>query len=209
MPATTTTIWPTLMAHDSDAFTRWDAGQRLAGNVLLALVRDHAAGRPARARSTRAWSRRSPPASIARPRIRPSPPARCRCPAAAISASRWPVIDVEGIAPRARPCPRRARHARCATAGSPPTMRIPRPTDRSRSRPRPWAGVAQEPGPGLSGAGRRSRRAATARRQFARGRQHDRQPRGAARCSPRPACPSAMQALAELLRRAGSTSRWS
>ena len=78
-----------LMAHDSDAFTRWDAGQRLAGNVLLALVRDHAEGSAARARSIRGWS---PPfaASLERaPRIRPSPRAPCRCPAAAISASRW------------------------------------------------------------------------------------------------------------------------
>ena len=42
------------------------------------------------ARSTRGWSRRSRPAWIARPRTRPSPPGRCRCRAAAISASRWP-----------------------------------------------------------------------------------------------------------------------
>ncbi|MEK0083641.1 aminopeptidase N [Benzoatithermus flavus] len=34
-----------LMAHDTDDFVRWDAGQRLASNVLLALVGDHAAGR--------------------------------------------------------------------------------------------------------------------------------------------------------------------
>jgi aminopeptidase N len=35
-----------LMANDSDAFNRWDAGQELAVRVLLALVADHAAGRP-------------------------------------------------------------------------------------------------------------------------------------------------------------------
>ena len=33
-----------LMTHDEDAFTRWDAGQRLACNVLLGLVRNHAEG---------------------------------------------------------------------------------------------------------------------------------------------------------------------
>jgi aminopeptidase N len=35
-----------LLAHDSDAFQRWDAGQELALGVLLDLVREHAAGRP-------------------------------------------------------------------------------------------------------------------------------------------------------------------
>ncbi len=35
-----------LMANDSDAFNRWDAGQELAIKVILALVADHAAGRP-------------------------------------------------------------------------------------------------------------------------------------------------------------------
>ena len=48
-----------LMAHDSDAFTRWDAGQRLAGDVLLragATTRRPAAGgraRPAPGRGLR------------------------------------------------------------------------------------------------------------------------------------------------------------
>ena len=35
-----------LMTHDSDAFSRWDAGQRLATRVLLALCEDARAGRP-------------------------------------------------------------------------------------------------------------------------------------------------------------------
>ncbi len=35
-----------LMAHDSDPFQRWDAGQTLATRVLLALAADQAAGRP-------------------------------------------------------------------------------------------------------------------------------------------------------------------
>ena len=35
-----------LMAYDRDV-TRWDAGQRLSSNILLALVRDHAEGRAA------------------------------------------------------------------------------------------------------------------------------------------------------------------
>jgi aminopeptidase N len=34
-----------LMAHDSDSFNRWDAGQELAKELLLGLVADHAAGR--------------------------------------------------------------------------------------------------------------------------------------------------------------------
>ena len=34
-----------LMAHDSDSFNRWDAGQELAKGVVLGLARDHAAGR--------------------------------------------------------------------------------------------------------------------------------------------------------------------
>jgi len=34
-----------LMAHDSDAFNRWDAGQELAQLLLLELAREHAAGR--------------------------------------------------------------------------------------------------------------------------------------------------------------------
>jgi len=35
-----------LMAHDSDPFSRWDAGQELATGLLLALVEDVEAGRP-------------------------------------------------------------------------------------------------------------------------------------------------------------------
>ena len=54
-----------LMAHDTDAFTRWDAGQRLAAKVLLALVRDHAAGRPRRPTIDPRLVARSPPASSA------------------------------------------------------------------------------------------------------------------------------------------------
>lgn len=34
-----------LMAHDSDAFARWEAGQQLATRLMLALVADHQAGR--------------------------------------------------------------------------------------------------------------------------------------------------------------------
>ncbi len=37
-----------LMAHDSDAFNRWDAGQELASRVLLALIADAAEDRPLR-----------------------------------------------------------------------------------------------------------------------------------------------------------------
>ncbi|MDJ0867448.1 MAG: aminopeptidase N [Myxococcota bacterium] len=37
-----------LLAHDPDPFSRWDAGQSLASDVLLALARDAAADRPLR-----------------------------------------------------------------------------------------------------------------------------------------------------------------
>ncbi|MGQ9367472.1 aminopeptidase N [Azospirillum sp. ST 5-10] len=36
-----------LMAHDSDAFNRWEAGQTLGTRVLLGMIADRAAGRPA------------------------------------------------------------------------------------------------------------------------------------------------------------------
>ena len=35
-----------LLAHDRDPFARWEAGQRLAADLLLALAADHQAGRP-------------------------------------------------------------------------------------------------------------------------------------------------------------------
>ena len=34
-----------LMAHDSDAFNRWDAGQQLAVKLILELVKDFQAGK--------------------------------------------------------------------------------------------------------------------------------------------------------------------
>jgi aminopeptidase N len=36
-----------LLAHDSDPFNRWEAGQRLASRLILAAAEDLAAGRPA------------------------------------------------------------------------------------------------------------------------------------------------------------------
>jgi aminopeptidase N len=48
-----------LLAHDSDAFNRWEAGQRLAGRTLLAQVTDLQAGRPARAPTALAQAWRS------------------------------------------------------------------------------------------------------------------------------------------------------
>ncbi|MBV8166402.1 MAG: aminopeptidase N, partial [Alphaproteobacteria bacterium] len=35
-----------LMAHDHDAFARWEAGQQLAVKLILGLIADHRAGRP-------------------------------------------------------------------------------------------------------------------------------------------------------------------
>jgi aminopeptidase N len=122
-----------LMAHDSDAFTRWDAGQRLAGNVLLTLVKDHAAGRPSGALDQRLVDAFA--ASLDRAGIRRSPPGRCRCRAAAISASRWRASTSRASTTRSTtPASRWA--APCGTAGSPPITRIST-RDRSRWPPRP------------------------------------------------------------------------
>ncbi|MEW5790775.1 MAG: aminopeptidase N [Pseudomonadota bacterium] len=35
-----------LLAHDTDPFSRWEAGQQLAGNLMLRLIDEHRAGRP-------------------------------------------------------------------------------------------------------------------------------------------------------------------
>ena len=72
-----------LLAHDTDAFVRWDAGQTLALRALLRLIETRGEPRPAPRRP------RSPPSSSAPPRTAPSPPAPSSCPAPPISASRW------------------------------------------------------------------------------------------------------------------------
>jgi aminopeptidase N len=41
-----------LLAHDTDPFNRWEAGQRLAVNLLLRAIADHQAGRPVQFPST-------------------------------------------------------------------------------------------------------------------------------------------------------------
>ncbi len=85
-----------LMAHDADAFTRWEAGQQLAANVLLALVRGHAAGQPAAKvdpRLVRAFA-----TSLERAADDPALAARAlSLPSSAYLGQQMPVIDVEGI----------------------------------------------------------------------------------------------------------------
>ena len=92
-----------LMAHDEDAFTRWDAGQRLASNVLLALVRDRAEGRamgPLDPRLVAAFS-----ASLDRAHEDPAFAARAlSLPSTGYLGQQMAVIDVEGIRHARRPC---------------------------------------------------------------------------------------------------------
>ena len=86
----------TLMAHDEDAFTRWDAGQRLATNVLLALVKGHAEGReagPVDPRLVAAFA-----ANLDRAAEDPALAARAlSLPGSSYLGQQMPVIDVEGI----------------------------------------------------------------------------------------------------------------
>jgi aminopeptidase N len=85
-----------LMAHDSDAYVRWDAGQRLAGNVLLALVAEHGAGKaPDRldARLVDAFAR-----TLDRAGEDPAFAARAlSLPSSGYLGQQLAVIDVEGI----------------------------------------------------------------------------------------------------------------
>jgi aminopeptidase N len=83
-----------LMAADSDAFVRWDAGQRLAANVLLALIRGGADG-------TAALDRRlidAFAATLARADEDPAFAARTlSLPTSGYLGQQMAVIDVEGI----------------------------------------------------------------------------------------------------------------
>jgi aminopeptidase N len=85
-----------LMAHDADDFVRWDAGQRLASNVLLAVVREHAAGQPPATLDRRlvdAFAK-----SLARAGEDPAFAARMlSLPTSGYLGQQLPVIDVEGI----------------------------------------------------------------------------------------------------------------
>ena len=85
-----------LMAHDEDAFTRWDAGQRLATNVLLARVRGRAEGvaaGPVDARLVAAFA-----ANLDRAAEDPALAARAlSLPGTSYLGQQMPVIDVEGI----------------------------------------------------------------------------------------------------------------
>ncbi len=85
-----------LMAHDEDAFTRWDAGQRLASNVLLALVREHAEGEAAGTVDRRLVEAFA--ASLDRAGEDPALAARTlSLPSSAYLGQQMAVIDVEGI----------------------------------------------------------------------------------------------------------------
>ena len=85
-----------LMAHDEDAFTRWDAGQRLATNVLLARVRGRAEGvaaGPVDARLVAAFA-----ANLDRAAEDPALAARAlSLPGTSYLGQQMPVIDVEGL----------------------------------------------------------------------------------------------------------------
>ena len=85
-----------LAADDVDPYVRWDSGQRLAGNVLLGLVRAHAAGGPLAGLDDRlvaAFDR-----TLARAQEDPAFAARVLAlPGSSFLGQQLPVIDVEGI----------------------------------------------------------------------------------------------------------------
>ena len=79
-----------------DAFTRWDAGQRLSSNVLLALVRDHAEGRAAGPLDSRLVAAFA--ANLDRVDEDPALAARAlSLPGSGYLGQQMAVIDVEGI----------------------------------------------------------------------------------------------------------------
>ena len=85
-----------LLAHDTDAFSRWDAGQRLAANVLLGLVRGGTEGRHAAAVDRRLVDAFA--ASLDRSADDPALAARAlSLPGSSYLGQQLPVIDVEGI----------------------------------------------------------------------------------------------------------------
>jgi aminopeptidase N len=85
-----------LLAHDSDSFVRWDAGQRLASNVLLALVREHASGQTASALDPRLVQAFA--ASLERSGEDPAFAARAlSLPTSGYLGQQMATIDVEGI----------------------------------------------------------------------------------------------------------------
>ena len=85
-----------LMAHDEDPFTRWDAGQRLACNVLLGLVRGHAEGRAAGAIDSRLVAAFA--GNLDRAHQDPALTARAlSLPGSGYLGQQMAVIDVEGI----------------------------------------------------------------------------------------------------------------
>ena len=85
-----------LMAYDRDAFTRWDAGQRLSSNILLALVRDHAEGRAAGPLDSRLVAAFA--ANLDRVDEDPALAARAlSLPGSGYLGQQMAVIDVEGI----------------------------------------------------------------------------------------------------------------
>lgn len=85
-----------LLAHDTDDFTRWDAGQRLAGNVLLALVQAYNENRPAAPLDQRLIDAFA--ATLDRAAEDPAFAARALAlPSSGYLGQQMEVIDVEGI----------------------------------------------------------------------------------------------------------------
>jgi aminopeptidase N len=85
-----------LLAHDTDGFARWDAGQTLALRTLLGLVDDHAAGRRPELPDgfVAAWAK-----VLADDGIEPAFKAQLMgLPSATYLGEQMAVIDVEGIA---------------------------------------------------------------------------------------------------------------
>ena len=112
-----------LMAHDADAFNRWEAGQRLAHGSCCAAsrrLRRRGAGSTCPRAFVDAFARVLADAPA---RIRPSPPKRWRCPPRPTSPSRWTVVDPDAIhAARTGAAPRISPRL-CAETCSTPTAR--------------------------------------------------------------------------------------
>ena len=127
-----------LMAHDANAFNRWEAGQRLA--LALILKESRRIAREARARAP-PWQRRRP---SSRP-LRAYSPTRRATPAFAAEALALPsevyiaeqLAEVDPDAIHAvRNALRRDLAQACAPNCSPPTMHRPCPARTARTRRR-------------------------------------------------------------------------
>ena len=159
-PATATTSWPCSWRTTATRSCAGTPGQRLASNVLLALVREHARAGAA-GPLDRGWSTPSRATWTVPARIPAFAARALSLPSSGYLGQQMAVIDVEGI-----------RHASTMPAASwaAPARRLARRLPRATRRRavldrdrRHGAPRAQEPGAGLPRPRRRRRRAGLAR----------------------------------------------